>query len=52
MNKPLDMKALERAMRESPKIAKHGTLDQRAGRFAPVLKRSAGPVDTKQGKAD
>jgi hypothetical protein len=38
MNKPLDIKALERAMRESPNIAKHGTPDQRAGRFAPELK--------------
>jgi len=34
-NKPLDHETIARAMKEAAWIAKHGTREQRAGRFIP-----------------
>ena len=37
-NKPLDHETIARAMKEAAWIAKHGTREQRAGRFIPPEK--------------
>ncbi|WP_165188211.1 hypothetical protein [Caulobacter soli] len=49
MTKPLDSDAIARAMHEAARIAKHGSPEQRAGRFKP---EPANPApEPKQGKA-
>ena len=47
MKKRLDIKALEKAMREPVKLAKHGTPAQKAGSFAPSKSGAADQIKHK-----
>jgi hypothetical protein len=40
-NKPLDHDSIARAMKEAAWVAKHGTREQRAGRFMPNVPQSS-----------
>ena len=49
MNKPLDHETIARAMKKAAWIAKHGTREQRAGRFVtPHASTPSGKPEAKQ----
>jgi hypothetical protein len=53
MNKPLNHDSIAKAMKEAAWVAKHGTREERAGRFIPprAPSQSAKP-EQKQGQDD
>ena len=49
VNKPLDRESIAKAMKEAAWIAKHGTREQRAGRFVtPHASTPSGKPEAKQ----
>jgi hypothetical protein len=52
MNKPLDRNSIARAMKEAAWVAKHGTREERSGRFLPPQQAPVIAEPGKQPKLD